>query len=412
MRVGLTQTYVDKLAFVPAKEGDKPIKENTVFDAKQRGLMIRVFASGEKTYYVKLKTGRAKLDSCAKIKLAAARTAAAVMLGKAAVGSDPVRERQEAKLQAKLTAAHDKLTLRALFDNFEALKRAELRSRTLSEMKRAIHRVFKNHLDVPAAKIDRAIAIGVLDELVKKGSPTMAHRANAYLCTLYAWAVSRGTLQLNPFVKMPYGAGNSRDRVLTDEELRAIWTAAEGMGVYGAIVRLIMLTGARREEVADIRWSELSSDFAVWTLPKERAKNHNALVLPLPAPVRAIIAAQERVDGSPHVFPSVRPGVSFANFSACKDLIDEASGVAGWRLHDLRRTVATNLQKLGVRLEVTEAILNHVSGSRGGIVGVYQRHEWTDEKRAALDAWGERLIAVIDGRAAASNVIPIRAQGA
>jgi integrase len=409
MKMRLTQAIVDKLAFTPGETATgKPVKENSIFDAEQRGLVIRIFGSGEKTYYVKCPTGRMKIGSCAAIKLTAARSAAAVTLGKAAAGADPVRERKEAKLQAEQTAAHDKQTLRALVETFEALKHAQLRSSTLSEMRRAIHSAFAGHLDTPAARIDRATAVNVLDQVVKKGAPVMAHRTSAYLSTIYTWAVGRGALKENPFAKMPYSVRSERDRVLEDWELRAIWKAAESMGVYGAIVRMLMVTGARREEVAEAPWSELSPDLSVWTIPGERTKNKQTHILPLPALVREILASQTKISGNPHVFPSIRQSGSFANFTPTKVLIDKASGVAGWRLHDLRRTVATNLQKLGVRLEVTEALLNHVSGSRGGIVGIYQRHDFAPEKVTAMEAWDRRLREILAGSAATDNVVKWR----
>jgi integrase len=121
---------------------------------------------------------------------------------------------------------------------------------------------------------------------------------------------------------------------------------------------------------------------------------------------RAIIEAAPRYKGNPLVFPGERG--AFSGWSKSKERLDRDTGVKDWRLHDLRRTAATGLQRLGVRLEVTEAVLNHIAGSRAGIVGVYQKHTWADEKRAALNAWGEHIAAIVEGRTAAENVTRLR----
>jgi integrase len=203
----------------------------------------------------------------------------------------------------------------------------------------------------------------------------------------------------------------ARDRVLTDNELVAIWRAAEAADskMFSSLVRLLILTGQRREEVAGIAWAELSPDRQVWTVPASRAKNGKDHLVPLSAAARDLLPEESHADecGSGLVFPGQR-GTPFNGWSKSKAQLDKDSGVTGWRIHDLRRTLATGLQRLGVRLEVTEAVLNHVSGSRAGIVGIYQRHEWASEKRAALDAWAEHVMALVRGLNAAGNVTALR----
>ena len=162
-------------------------------------------------------------------------------------------------------------------------------------------------------------------------------------------------------------------------------------------------------------WAELSEDFATWTIPATRTKNGIPHLVPLSQPARELLQAlapDSPGDGAPRranlslVFPGER-GTSFSGWSKAKTQLDTASGVSGWWLHDLRRTLATGLQRLGVRLEVTEAVLNHLSGSRAGIVGIYQRHDWAEEKRSALDAWSAHLLAVADGRQIDAKVIAL-----
>ena len=183
---------------------------------------------------------------------------------------------------------------------------------------------------------------------------------------------------------------------------------------FGPIVRLLILTGARRDEVAQMEWREVDLDRAVWTLPASRSKNRREHTIPLSDMAIDVLRSLPRIERSGLVFTTnARTPVS--GFSKAKPALDramaelageEASRIPGWVLHDLRRTVATNLQRLGVRLEVTEAVLNHVSGSRAGIVGVYQKHDYAAEKSAALEAWARRLDAIVSG-AEASNVVEL-----
>jgi integrase len=232
----------------------------------------------------------------------------------------------------------------------------------------------------------------------------MAARTAAYGNAAYGWAVKRGAIEGNPFLNLPVAPTLKRERVLTDDEIAGIWRATDGAGPFNGIVRLLLLTGQRREEVAGMTWAELSDDLSTWTIPASRAKNGATHIVPLSAP------AQDLLRGVPRSGELVFPGLrgTFNGFSPAKATLDTKSGVTNWRLHDLRRTMATGLQRLGVRLEVTEQVLNHVSGSRAGIVGVYQRHDFASEKRAALDAWGAHVLAVVEGRAAMGNVVTLR----
>ena len=211
--------------------------------------------------------------------------------------------------------------------------------------------------------------------------------------------------------------------MLSDEEAAAIWRAAvEATHPFGAFVRLLMLTGQRREEVAGMTWAELSEDLATWTIPATRTKNGIPHLVPLSQPARELLGLRSnRPEGVRHtlqdprtklalVFPGER-GTPFSGWSKAKSALDIASGVSGWWLHDLRRTLATGLQRLGVRLEVTEAVLNHLSGSRAGVVGIYQRHDWAEEKRSALDAWSAHLLALAEGRLPAGKVLPFSRAG-
>jgi integrase len=395
-------------------------KDMLVFDDEQSGLGVRVTASAKKNslagksflaqYRHDGEKRRVPLGSCTAISLATVRDAVRSMLGDVAKGRDPAGERKEAARKAKRKAAHEALTLGALLDQWETLRLYNKRERYAAEAVRAVRHAFARHLNTPAADLERAAIVRVLDRLAKDGKAAMASRTAAYGRACYQWAVKRGSLESNPFANLPLTPVAKRERVLTDADLAAVWKATDGPGPFDAIVRTLILTGQRREEVAAMAWEEIAADLSTWTVPASRAKNGAAHLVPLSLQAQAILRAAPHHGGTNLVFPG-RNG-PFNGFSKAKVALDAASGVKDWRLHDLRRTMATGLQRLGVRLEVTEAVLNHVAGSRAGIVGVYQRHEWADEKRAALNAWGAHVAAIVEGREADGNVTALKARSA
>lgn len=412
----LTQRKIEALECPAGK------KDALVFDDEQTGLGVRVTAIGAKSYLAQYTFAGAKrripLGSCSAISLAAARDAVRAFLGDVAKGRDPAADRKEAALQARRKATRDALTLEALLGQWETLRLVERRERYAAEAVRAVRYAFAKHLSAPAADLDRASVVRVLDSMTKDGKAAIASRTAAYGRACYQWATKRGSLAANPFLNLPVAAVAKRERVLTDEELRAVWEATAGVGSFNAIVRMLMLTGQRREEVTGMTWEEVAPDLSTWTIPGDRAKNGVAHFVPLPPQAQAILRKAPRIEldapgKSDHptlVFPGQRG--PFNGFSKAKETLDKNSGVKDWRLHDLRRTMATGLQRLGVRLEVTEAVLNHVAGSRAGIIGVYQRHTWSDEKRAALNAWGEHVAAITEGREVGGNVTAFRSKSA
>jgi integrase len=229
-------------------------------------------------------------------------------------------------------------------------------------------------------EIGKRDVIALLDSIADRGAPIMARRVQSYVRRFFRWCIERDILKIDPTAGMPrVGNGKSRERVLTDDELGKVWTACDGP--YGAVVRMLALTGARRDEIAKLRWSEI--DGATIKLEGSRTKTGAPHTIPLSS------AAQALLKSLPHlgdfVFSGARP---MSNWTKSKLRLDGASGVTNWRIHDLRRTVATGLQKLGANLQTIEAVLGHTSGSRSGVVGVYQRHSFEAEKREALEAWG------------------------
>jgi integrase len=276
----------------------------------------------------------------------------------------------------------------------------------------------------PISSITRAEVIGLLDDIVDRGAPIMANRILAALRKMFNWSIQRGLIEASPCEKVkPPTAEKSRDRVLSDDELRALWIASDTMGwPFGRLFQMLVLTGQRREEVGGMKWREISGD--LWTIPRERVKTNKAHEVPLSPASVALLERLPRVGGEGYIFTTTgtKP---VSGFSKAKDMLDEKMlavlrkqaeeaghdpkeiELAPWRLHDIRRTVASGMARLGISLAVIEKILNHTSGSFGGIVGVYQRHEFSEEKRRALDAWASFVARIVDGEDD-KKIIPFR----
>jgi integrase len=250
--------------------------------------------------------------------------------------------------------------------------------------------------------IRRRDIIAALDALHDK--PAVRQNTFAALRRLFNWALGKDLIAASPCmgVETPKPSP-ARDRVLTDDELRWFWRACETLGPpFSPLFKLLCLTGQRREEVGGMRWSELAGD--TWIIPKERVKNGKEHSLDLPSPVLELINSIPRVAGCPFVF-STTGKTPVSGYSVAKERLDQAMlrlareetghadlEIPSWRLHDLRRTTASRMAKLGIALPTIEKVLNHVSGSFGGIVSVYQRYEFGTEKAAALKTWSEHVL--------------------
>jgi len=276
--------------------------------------------------------------------------------------------------------------------------------------------------------ITRHDVLNIIDAAVDRGAPMAANRTLALLKKLFGWCVSRGLITSSPTagIQKP-AAERSRDRVLADRELRAIWQACDRLTwPFGPFVRLVILTGQRRDEVASITRGELDLQNRLWAIPAERAKNGVAHGVLLSAPALAIIEAAPIIAGDRGLIFTTNGRTAVSGFSKAKRRLDELAlallrkeasdrgddpeivTLPDRRLHDIRRTVATGMARLGINLPVIEKVLNHVSGSFAGIVGVYQRHKFEDEKRKALEAWASFVSALVADKGN-GNVIPMRA---
>jgi integrase len=267
--------------------------------------------------------------------------------------------------------------------------------------------------DRPIAEIGRADVVKVLDEIAARGAPIAANRAMSAIKKLFAWCLDRGVISVHPLVGLHKpGVERSRDRVLTNEELKSLWRASRELGFpFGLAFQLMALTGQRRGEVVGMRWSQLNLDEAVWTIPANIAKNGRAHHVPLSGPSLEILERLPRFVGSDLMFTTT--GISpVSGFGRAKDRLDFLMGpTAEWRLHDLRRTTASGMARLGVAPHVIEKVLNHVSGEISGVAAVYNRHGYQTEKREALSQWAvdlENLMPKEQGRSTKTSGQPSR----
>lgn len=367
-------------------------------DSDVPGLRVRVGSSGVKTFILRKRVGGRLRNMTLgrygpRFGLAAARRKARALIsdiesGKAIAPPAPKGEMGQ--------------TVRAMVEPYLASK-AHLRS--IDEIERVLRGYVLPEIgDRFADAVTRAEVSALVDGIAER-APTMARAVHAQLSAFYTWAMPRlDRLEANPCRDAGRPAkAKPRDRVLSDGELRALWRVSLAEpSPWGPGIRLLILTGARREEVFAADRAEFDLAARVWTIPAERSKNGLPHLVPLSPAALAVAKSIKAVDGSGKLFPtrtianrSARGPSGYSKAQArVRDAVDLDLGrKAGehWTLHDIRRTVATGLQRLGVRFEVTEAVLNHVSGSRGGIAGVYQRHDWSAEKRDALNKWAQKL---------------------
>lgn len=372
------------------------------FDQGYPGLALRLSYGGGRSFVFFYRVGgklrRLTLGTYPALGLAEAREAWRQARQEVATGRDPGRS---GVVGAGAT------DFRGVFE--EWLERDQSKNRSASIVRKKLEKnVLPHWANRPIGTITRRDVLDVIDRIADRGAVTQARRVHGYLARMFGWAQGRGIIEINPLTNLPKpGSETKRDRVLTDVELTAVWNAASEFGFpYGDAIKLLILTGARRDEIGRLNWSEVTPAYDAIALEGSRTKTGVPHIIPLSAPARGILETLPRIADSQWVF-TTRGQTPIADWGRAKAKLDQASNVETWTIHDLRRTTATGLQKLGVQLQVTEACLGHTAGSRGGIVGVYQRHDYANEKRAALEAWGQHVLGLIDGRSTA-QVVPLR----
>jgi integrase len=372
------------------------------FDDDLPGFGVRLRAGGRAVWVMQYRIGvqqrRETLGDIRKVDLDKARKAAKARFAAVTLGSDPAADKAQAKIKAKRTVG-------AIVDEYLAFKADKFRPKTMHETTRYLRQSWKPLHGVPIHKVERADVATGLRRIASESGGVSANRAQAALSGIYTWAMREGLCDNNPTIATNQQADEEpRERVLSDAELAKIWKVLPASD-YGRIVKLLLLTGQRRDEIGGLRWSEIDFDTRLISLPKERTKNKRPHDIPLSDSAIDVLSECGHRD-SDFVFGR-RNG--FGGFAVAKRALDQAitPALAPWRLHDIRRTVATAMaDKLGVQPHVIEAVLNHVSGHKAGVAGVYNKAVYAKEKREALTAWADRLRSIVEGTK--RKVVPLR----
>lgn len=410
--------------FIEAAKSENGKAQTDYFDLVLPGFGLRV-SKKRKSYFVMvraLKAGewkltRATLGTTNELTLAQAREQAREAIKRAEQGKAPIEVKQERRTAKENESRNTYGIVREEFlAKYIGRQQRRPAPRTLDEMRR----VFTSDLvsgwtDRPLAQISKRDVLDVLDTLTAADKPVMANRTLSYLRLLFKWSVEREIIKADPTtgIKKP-GAETSRNRVLSINEILCIWQATASTQInkgdlFASVVKVLLLTGQRRDEVGGMRWSEIDGD--TWVLPASRTKNHREHVVPLSKAVIAIIEERRVEQASMNMqtdFVFTNSGrAPFSGWSKSKARLDGRANVAPWTLHDARRSFVTLAsEKLHIAPHIVEAIVNHVSGSKAGVAGVYNRAQYLDERRQALDAWADYLLRVV-GEVATDNVVEL-----
>jgi integrase len=391
----LTVKSADGLRLKPGQ------KERIAFDDDIPGFGLRIREGGSRTWIFQYRIGskqrRMVLASAnsAQLNLADVRKTASKLQGRVALGQDPAKDKETARREVENTFA-------VFADQFLEARKSSWRAGTYREARRHLTQHAKPLHSFPIAAVSQYNIAKLLEDVAKKNGGVTANRVRTSLSSLLGWIIKKGIRlpegNVASYTEKPVDE-KSRDRVLSDAELKGIWKACLDDD-YGAIIKLLMLTGSRANEIGALRWNEVHDEQIV--LPAERTKNRRAHIIPLSDVAKKMIPPR-RADRK---FVFGRHDTGFQGWSHCKAALDQRAQLEHWAVHDLRRTVATRMAELGVQPHIVEAVLNHVSGHKGGVAGIYNRATYDKEKREALNVWAEHVTALIEGRKAV--VVPMK----
>jgi integrase len=401
----LTDTIITALELPAGK------LELFAWDDTLPGFGVRL-RGGTKRWYVQYRVGRRQrresLGDVRKIKLEAARKIARARFAAVELGADPAADRQ----MAKVNAAAALNTLGVVADRYLVAKKGMLRPSSYTAARLYMAQHWQALRALPIADIKRADVAAVLQEISSSRGRISAARARANLSALFTWAIREGLCDVNPVgaTGNPEAGIQSRERVLSDAELRMVWGACQG-DAFGRIVRLLILTGCRRSEIGDLKWSELDLDAGgVMTIPGARTKGKRPLMLTLPPAAIEILREVSRPRGSEFVFGGKSGKAGFVGYAYALMRLNARivaavdKPLAPWTLHDLRRTMRTGLGKIGIRPDISEMVIGH---SKQGVEAIYDRYQYASEIKTALLRWAEHIATIIDDRP--SNVVSMHA---
>jgi integrase len=356
-----------------------------------------------------------------------ARERARQSMQKAAAGVNPIAQRQQAeeeeRQQAEAEEARQRDTLGAAIDRYlQRYAVKHMRPDYFKETRRTLERDVKATLGTrPIQEITRREIRELIEAVVDRGSPSHANHVLAYLRAMLNWAVANDLIEANPCdgLKMPSPLVE-RDRALDDDEIRLFWHGCDAISwPFGPLFKLLLLTAQRRDELSEARWSEFDLDKAMWTLPRERAKNDKSHLVHLSPLAIELLSELPRIGGKGFLFTTTGD-TSVSGFGRARDRLaaamrdelrksDPDAEIQPFTLHDLRRTAATGMAGLDIAHHVLDKILNHVAGKISGVARIYNRHEYETERRAALEAWSRHVESLV--RDMPSNVVTIKATG-
>jgi integrase len=382
----LAQQPLTELAVRKAKPVDK---RYDLFDASVRGLGLRVATSGTKSWFImrriKGRMLRSTFGRYPDLTLANARLKAPDVLADMVDGLTRGQRRTD--------------LFKVVLD--EWLKKDQAKNKSVHQVKVAMYRhALPAFGPMPVSSITKRDVNRLIDKIVDDGSPVAANRVLAFTKRFFSWCKERDILEQSPAETIkPPSKETVRDRVLTLGEIKDIWAACDQMGYpWGPLFQLLLLTGARLKEVSQASWNEISIADSALNLPANRTKNKRPHQIQLSDQAQSIIQALPKFERQTLLF-TTNDTTAVSGFSKVKKRLDIISGVTDWRFHDLRRSFATHsTERLGISPVIADKILNHVTGQVRGVAAVYQHGEYLEERRMALQKWGNFIESLVSGK--------------